>query len=167
MSFVFRITQSLATHVRRDLSRVHDFAFERVGFIAALPAATSLGTTLLAASYHPVPDADYVDDRTVGAMMGPGALRMALQLAYNRRVSIFHVHSHDHSGMPWFSRVDLRENAKFVPDFFKVQSDLPHGAIVFSNDCMAGLVWPSREQSPIPFEEIVEVGAPMRINRRA
>ncbi len=54
---------------------------------------------------------------------------------------MFHVHMHGHAGRPGFSRIDLREQSKFVPDFFKVRREMPHGAIVFSRDMAAGRVW--------------------------
>ena len=45
----------------------------------------------------------------VGARMGPSAIRKALQHAFNRPTSMFHVHCHEHSGPPRFSRVDARQ----------------------------------------------------------
>jgi len=42
-----------------------------------------------------------------------------------RRRRAFHVHTHGRSGVPDFSGTDVRENAKFVPDFFKVLRNAP------------------------------------------
>lgn len=141
MNIVFRATESFLQIVREDLARPHPFAAERVGFISIRAAAIPDGILLLAERYHPVADSDYIDDRDVGAMMNQDAIRKALDIALLQTVGMFHVHMHDHSGDPWFSRTDLREQVKFVPDFFKVCRKLPHGAIVLSHDCAAGRVW--------------------------
>ncbi|WP_194724097.1 hypothetical protein [Noviherbaspirillum malthae] len=159
MKITFKMTQGLSNEIHRDLSRPHDFAAERVGFIAC--GASSFGANgllLLGDTYHPVMDQDYVDDPRVGAMMNSNAIRSALEIAYNRNVAMFHVHRHEHSGKPRFSRIDRHENAKFVPDFFKVRPFLPHGVIVLSHDSMAGLCWLHRDKPPIEIDGFVVVG---------
>lgn len=159
MKIVFKIPQGLFTEIHRDLSRPHEFAAERVGFIACglSPFGTD-GLLLLGATYHPVADQHYIDDPRVGAMMNSDAIRSALEIAYNRNVAMFHVHRHEHYGRPGFSRVDRRENARFIPDFFKVRSSLPHGALVLSHDSMAGLCWLARDKNPIEIQEFLVVG---------
>ena len=119
---------------------------------------------ILAAGYDPVADDDYVEDHTVGAMMGPAAIRKALQRAYNsgaEDLGLFHVHLHGHRGMPGFSGIDLRESGKFVPDFFNVAPAMPHGAIVLSADRATGLCWRAPEQPPVPIDRFASVGAPL------
>lgn len=162
----FRITSPLLGQIRADLHRPHPFAWERVGFISAQPAQARGGVSLLAADYHPVDDGDYEDDPSVGAKIGASAMREALQIAYRHEVSMLHVHMHEHAGLPEFSRVDVREYPKFIPDFFNVQPCLPHGAILLSHDEMTGLVWMGRGIEPQFFQEAVEVGAPLRIRWR-
>jgi hypothetical protein len=157
----FKILTTLLEAVRNDLLRPHPFAAERVGFLSCRGASSSAGLVILVHSYHPVADLDYVDDRTVGAMMGPAAIRKALQLAYRDEVSIFHVHKHDHPGRTSFSSVDSRESAKFVPDFWNVQSELPHGAIVLSRDSAYGLCWHPGSPKPLPITEFTFVGQPI------
>ena len=165
MTVIFRARDDLLDAVRRDLDRRHRFAAERVGFL--LCRAGSLaggGLVILAADYHAVEDDDYLDDPTVGAMMGPGAIRKAMQRAYNggaQDVSLFHIHRHEHGGMPGFSRVDLLESVKFVPDFFNAVPAMPHGAIVLSHDRAAGICWPKRGASPVPIGRFASVGAPL------
>lgn len=163
MKIVFRIDQALWRTVHADLDRPHSFALERVGFIACRPAAIEGGFLLLASEYHPVLDGDYEDVRGYGAMMGPGALRMALQIAYREKVAIMHVHRHDHDGQPGFSRTDIKENGKFVPDFFKVRPQLPHGAVVFSHDALAGEVWEPETLRRRPVNEVMVVGRPSKL----
>ena len=107
------------------------FAAERVGFLVCRAGRlTDGGLVILATGYDPVSDEDYVDDPSVGAMMGPAAIRKALERAYNggaEDLSLFHVHMHGHRGRTGFSEVDDRESRKFVPDFFNVAPAMPHG----------------------------------------
>jgi hypothetical protein len=161
MTIQFKITRRLQDKVLRDLSRPHPFACERVGFISCKPAASRNGLIILAGEYHAVADEDYLPDQLVGAMMGPGAIRKALQFAYNHRVSMFHVHAHDHTGIPRFSTTDLRESTKFVPDFFNVQPNLPHGALILSRDSGIARCWYGSTELPIWISKITVVGSPM------
>jgi hypothetical protein len=161
--FKIRITQLSA--IRSDLLRPHPFAAERVGFIGCRVAGTQDVIMVIAESYHPVADDDYLDDPSAGAMMGPAAIRKALQFVYSDRVSMFHVHLHGHRGRPWFSGLDLRETAKFVPDFWNVRPEFPHGAIVLGLDSSAGLCWYARGKKPMRIAEFTVVGAPMRFIR--
>ncbi|MFC3784672.1 hypothetical protein GGR90_003041 [Sphingopyxis italica] len=158
----FKIRKSLLDVIRVDLKRRHPFAYERVGWITAGVSRIGEGSLfLLAQAYHPVEDADYVDDPSVGAMMGSEAIRKALQRSYQSRTAALHVHMHEHRGRPGFSGVDTRENAKFVPDFFNVAAHVPHGAIVLSADNMAGDLWLARGNGPLPITRFTAVGAPL------
>lgn len=158
----FKITTSLLSAVRADLGRPHDFADERVGFILAGGARCASGLLVLAREYRPVADGDYLPDESVGAMMGPEAIRKAMDWALMSHVSIFHVHSHGGRGVPGFSTVDARESAKFVPDFLKVAPELIHGAIVLSDDAAVGRFWVSGNGGGQEVSDFVEVGMPLR-----
>lgn len=148
--------------MQSDLSRPHAHASERVGFLTCGAASGPDGQLLvLEAAWHPVDDADYLVDHTVGAHIGPGAFRKILQLAYSKPVAILHVHRHDHLGLPWFSRVDLDSLHNFVPDFWNVRPELPHGALVLSLDAAAGLIWLPHAPAPIRFGRIDKVGVPL------
>ena len=162
MNIELRLSQALYQSIHADLSRIHSFAAERVGFIAC--ASGSLdgggGLLLLGESYLPIEDDHYVDDPRVGATMGSAAIRAALQTAYNQSISMFHVHRHEHRGLPRFSGVDLRESHRFVPDFFKVQPHRCHGVIVLSHDSATGLCWTSDTRAPVAINKFVVVGRP-------
>lgn len=166
MTFVCRMTGDFASRMREDLLHPHAYAYERVAFISARPAEVGDGLVLLAWEYHPVADEDYVANPKVGAMMSETAIRKAMQIAWRSKCSMIHVHLHDHKGMPRFGRLDLEENGRFMPEFFNVQPLLPHAVIVLSHDAAAGLIWLERGRAPVPFDEIVEVGHPIRISRR-
>jgi hypothetical protein len=163
MMVAFKITENLFNRVCEDLHRPHAFAAERVGFLSCrVGAIRPAGWVVLAHDFYPVADADYLRDRSVGAMMGPAAIRKALQVALSNEVGMFHVHIHGHRGRPRFSGVDLRETAKFVPDFWHVRPHLVHGAIVLSLDSAAGLCWHPQAPKPVVFSKFSVVGAPMR-----
>ncbi len=165
MGAIFRATTDFLHAVRDDLQRRHHFALERVGFIAVRAAHGLDQTVLLAESYVPVADADYLRDPTVGAMMNSEAIRKAMDVALLSRAGIFHVHMHHRPGRPWFSPTDLREQTKFVPDFFNVCAEMPHGAIVLSPDGAAGRVWYGPERVG-PISEFNVIGSIVTIQRR-
>jgi len=162
MKTLFKITGALLRSIRADLRRRHAFAHERVGFITAGLAAAGDDIMILARSYWPVADEDYLRDPSVGAMMGPAAIRKALQRAMAEGEALLHVHTHGGSGIPGFSGVDVRENAKFVPDFFKVAPQCLHGAIVLSDTAANGQIWLAKDRPPIAVDRFVEVGAPLK-----
>lgn len=156
MRIIFRMTDKMADEIRRDLRRPHAFAAERVGFISARADKTESTLLLIGDGYHAVADEDYVDDFTVGAMMGQEAIRKALEISLLNPVGMFHVHLHSHRGRPRFSTTDVREQRKFVPDFFKVRAH-PHGAIVLSLNQQYGTVWMGPAQTT-PISEFNVIG---------
>ena len=163
MTVRFKITAALLAMVREDVRRPHPFAHERVGFISAgLSTSGDGGLLVLARGYRPVTDDEYLRDPTVGALIGPDAIRNALEWALQDGVAVFHVHTHGGTGIPGFNGIDLRENAKFVPDFFKVAPQCAHGAIVLSDTAAHGLIWFSGSQPPESITSFVEVGVPLR-----
>ncbi len=166
MRVVFKVADRLLEQVKHDLTRPHEFAAERVGFFVCRVASLApAGVVVLAHGYRPVEDEHYIDDPTVGAMMGPSAIRKALEFALNNKAGMFHVHMHDHAGRPRFSRTDARESAKFVPDFWNVRPEMPHGALVASKDSLNGFCWYPGVSAPIEIVEFVVVGSPMVLVR--
>lgn len=163
MKTVFKMTGRFLRDVRHDLARPHAFASERIGFISIRAAGTANNLILLAEGYHPVDDDDYINDPTVGAMMSQEAIRKALNIALLQSVGMFHVHMHDHLGRPSFSHIDLREQRKFVPDFFKICHEMPHGATVLSYDNATGRLWLSPEKV-VGISEFNIVGPRLSIN---
>ena len=154
----FKMTSQLFSEIQSDLHRRHAFAHERVGCVGAGLALHGGCCTVLAHSYTPVVDEDYLDDPSVGAMMGPDAMHKAMAWAFEQGVALFHIHAHGGSGVPGFSGIDLRESAKFVPDFFKVRPERPHGAIVLSNTHAFGRIWLGRKLAPQRIDEFRLIG---------
>ena len=165
MNTAFRIDRALLDRVHSDLDRKHAFAAERVGFIACRIGRADGGALLLAHEYLVVLDEDYEYDPSpeVGAMMGSNAIRKALQYTFNNDVAMLHVHRHEHTGRPRFSGLDLSESAKFVPDFFKVRTDVPHGTLVLSRGSMFGLCWDPVSHKPAPIDQLSVIGRPLSI----
>lgn len=159
MTVAFRATAQFLDRVRRDLVRPHAYAAERVGFISVKAAQGHEKLVLLAQDFHPVADDDYINDPSVGAMMGPEAIRKALNVTLLQPVGMFHVHLHDHRGRPGFSRIDLREQLKLIPNFFKLRREMPHGAIVLSLDAAHGRCW-------LAHDAIVDVTEFQAVGRR-
>lgn len=168
MTAMFKIADDLVRTIHEDLSRHHPFALERVGFITCNVAnLADDGIALYAAAYHPVADDDYIRDRSAAAMLGPGAFRKILQRVYNNPASVVHVHRHEHLGRPRPSPIDQRESKKFVPDFWKVCPQHPHGIVILSHDSLYGLMWHPDRSRIIPFDPCVIVKDPMHFARGA
>lgn len=156
------LTSTIAS-VMFDLRRPHPFAFERVGFLVCHTAdLPDSGLLLLVSDYIPVRDEDYIDDPRYGATISADGFEAAWRLAFGSPVSIFHVHMHEHKGIPRFSAVDNEESANFVPDFLKVRPTMPHGALVLSEDAAWGRCWTSRTKPPTLITDFHFIGAPMR-----
>ncbi len=162
MNILLRMTRGLWHAMQEDLARPHPFAFERVGFltcdVASLPVD---GTLLVSSGWHSVDDADYVRNPLVGAEIGARAFRKVLEVAYNHPCAIFHVHRHEHHGLPGFSRTDLRSTREFVPGFFNACPNRLHGALVLSLDASAGLAWSSKSAEADAIRRFDIVGAPL------
>jgi hypothetical protein len=162
MRILFKLTQSLRRETISALRRPHPFAAERVAFLKCRLSWVGTHLIVLAHNLHHVADEDYLNDRSAGATMGPAAIRKALQMAYREKSAIFHVHMHEHKGKPSFSSTDTRETARFVPDFWNVRPELPHGAIVLSQDSAWGRCWYPGRGRPIDIDDFAFVGIPMR-----
>jgi hypothetical protein len=162
MNVHFKLTAAMLDGIIADLRRPHPFAAERAGFIGCKVSAYCGGILVLAHTYIPLPNAWYIDDPRFGCVFNAEAMRAAMQFALSNEASMFHVHLHDHRGTPWFSRPDLRESRKFVPDFWNIKPDLPHGTLVLSADSAAGLCWYSGRKKPVKIYRITALGFPMR-----
>jgi hypothetical protein len=162
MKVVLKITSALLKEIRSDLARPHAFAHERVGFVSVGLSSLGDDVLMLPRAYRAVEDEDYLRDASVGAMMGPHAIRKVLQWALQEGHGMLHVHTHCGRGIPGFSGVDIRENAKFVPDFLKVAPQCVHGALVLSDEAVRGQVWFDRKGAAHPVDTFIEVGPTLR-----
>lgn len=153
MKINFRITSKLLKKIHSDLSRPHAYAAERVGFLSCgVSKSPENNLLILGQNYHPVSDDHYINDPRYGAMIGSPAISHALQLAYQQPISMFHIHRHDHYGIPKFSPIDMHESNKLIPDFWNVQPNRPHGILLLSHDAITGLCWHPNNKDPVPID---------------
>lgn len=130
-----RIPQVLYEKMLEDLRRPHHFAYERVGFLST-KSLSLLDNTLLiiATAYKPVEDADYIDDSTVGAKINSNAIRKTMQDILDNGGGTFHVHLHEHDGIPSPSLTDLESLPELIDSFSNVTPEQAHGILILSND---------------------------------
>lgn len=133
------ISNSLYFEVRKDLARPHAFALERVGFL--LCEYSEKAETLTTRFYSPIKDSDYLEDEFVGACINSNPIRTAIQLSLKHSLGIFHVHTHEHSGNPYFSGIDLKSLAEFMPALKALNIGAPHGGFLFSEDRFLAKAW--------------------------
>lgn len=69
MKSISHITKGLLCNIHADRDRPHEFAAERVEFISCRESTLPNGMAILAESYLPVDDQDYVDDPAFGAVV--------------------------------------------------------------------------------------------------
>lgn len=155
-----RIPRALVDQMRADLHRPHAFAHERVGFLLIREAEGAGGRLLLASRYEPLREDEYLDDPRVGARINRNAIRRMLALALTGE-SIFHVHLHEHSGMPAFSAVDECNLRELIPSFCGVAPRSIHGALLLSDNQGLAWGWKAGHDGPFPISTITIVGAPL------
>jgi hypothetical protein len=161
MNIHFKLSSRHLREALSDLRRPHPYAAERLGFLTCRVSDSSDGLLVLVTSYIRVPDEQYVEDDSAGCFFDAQAMRTAMQHSLSNNESIFHVHLHEHKGMPGFSRTDLRESAAYIPDFWHVTPQLPHGTVVLSLTHAAGLCWYPGHDNPLPITKVSAVGSRM------
>lgn len=164
---IIRIPEKLCEQIINDLLRVHCFAYERVGFVIGrskdLPENKIL---ILITEYIPIADEHYIDDDTVGARINSEAIRSAMQIAMERKCSIFHVHKHYGNGTPSFSRTDLVELPGIAEAMVNANPENVHGVLLLSEDGADVLLKVKPSKGTVSLEKIVRVGYPMSFNNK-
>lgn len=147
--------------MKADLLRPHAFAAERVGFLFVGSGKAEGGEVLaIGAEYRSVADDHYVEDTRSGARISGNAIRMAMQHVLDTGHGAFHVHLHDHPGVPGFSGMDRDEQPRLVRSLRNVGRDVPHGMLVLSDDSAAAWVWLPGQDIPVVPDQIAIVGYP-------
>src|SRR5262245_58159794 len=95
-----RLATTLLESMLMDLRRPHSFAFERIGFLCCRQTIVPSGYLLLGYRYVAIDDDRYIRDKSVGARFDATAIRTGMQLALTEDATIFHVHVHEHAGVP-------------------------------------------------------------------
>jgi hypothetical protein len=150
-----------------DLRRPHAFASERIGFFSTRCSIVADGTLLHCVDYHPVDDAHYVLDQTVGARIGSEAIREAMARCASRTVGQLHVHTHGGSGLPRPSGDDQREIPVLARSLHNVDRNKASGWLILSEDDAWSSIFLRSEQVPIAELPVSIVGYPMTTNRGA
>ena len=159
-----RLQKTLVEEMKADLRRPHPFAAERVGFLLVATGRGEGGELLiLGLEYRPVDEEHYIEDATVGVKIGVRAIRAAIDRVRLSRRGLFHVHLHDHRGVPGLSSTDRREQPRLVESLRRVGTSFPHGMIVLSDDSAAAWVWLPGEPTPVRPTSISIVGYPMAL----
>jgi hypothetical protein len=159
-----RILRELYSRIREDLARRHEFAYERVGFVSAkLGNRGSNEPLVLLTDYHPIADANYIEDPYSGARINSAAIREVMQRVLDAGDGSFHVHCHAHHGKPGFSSMDLEETPRIVSSLRVAGPDQAHGMLLMSNDhCIAHVRMPGSNE-PVVADRVNIVGYPMGI----
>lgn len=160
---IFKITDDLLKNIRTDLARRHPYAVERVGFLLVRQVRLVKLILLLAVSYHPIPDEQYIDDSNSGARIDSQAIRGAMQLALDTREGIFHIHQHVGSNIPRFSLMDREETPPIIASLQNVSPESTHGMIVINDKNITGLAQMPNDDFLVPINKIVVVGFPIKI----
>ncbi|HEX8670748.1 MAG TPA: ThiF family adenylyltransferase [Longimicrobium sp.] len=130
-----RIPRALFEAIKGDLAAPHAHAGERVGFISVGTKRLERGEWLICAQeYHPLADGRYIVDSKVGARIDGEAIREAMQRVLDTGRGGFHVHLHEHRGVPAFSRTDRAHQPRLVDALANVDARVPHGMLVLSED---------------------------------
>lgn len=161
-----RIADELCQQIRKDLAREHDFAFERVGFVIGKSKELPNNNVLIIITdYVSVDDEHYIEDNSVGARINSEAIRKAMQIAMNKKCSIFHIHEHYGNGTPSFSYTDLDELPGIVDAMINANPDNVHGLILLNEDGINAVVKMKPSGAEAILEKITRVGYPMSFNK--
>lgn len=162
-----KIPKNLYDKMVTDLSRLHSFAFERVGFLYVKTGIEeNKFSQILATNYIPVSESNYIKDPKVGAKINSPAIREVMQRILDTGEGALHVHMHEPVGQPRFSRVDSSALHSLIPSFKAVGPKTAHGALLLSGNKLTSLLWLPGEKSPVFANKIIIVGYPLSIYRR-
>jgi len=170
MTVAIKMTGRLYDEIWRDLERPHPFAHERVGFVfGRIGTRDDGGRLVLLTRYHAIPDAQYIDDPTVNARIGPEAMTWAMQAVYHGRPAregVFHIHMHGYAGETGMSKTDRREIPPMMPGFQSVGRDAAHGIIILSLDHGSGWVCLPGNATLVPCGNVAVIGKEVKVFER-
>lgn len=119
---------------------------------------------MLAVDYKDVDDEDYIEDEHVGAKINSHAIRMAMQNSLSSQCGCFHVHMHEHLGMPYPSWTDRQELPGIVESLRNIAPTEINGYLILSNDSAIAAVGISGKQQLVDANSVAVVGDPLRIS---
>jgi hypothetical protein len=136
-TIIYRLPKAIHLQMLNDLSRPHDHAAERIGFLFTRSKKLKDGSVLIIATeYIPVPDKQYIQDNEVGARINGDAIRFAMQKSRSEQCGVFHVHLHNHLGKPSMSCTDKDGIPPMIESFANVAPEQSHGILILSRDSL-------------------------------
>lgn len=161
-----RISQDLCNQIRNDISRPHKFAYERVGFVIGNSKVLSESEDLICISeYIAIDDNHYIKDETVGARINEDAIRNAMQIAMNKKCSIFHVHVHFGEGTPDFSLTDFDELPSIAEAMVNANPSNVHGVLLLNSNGANAILKIKKSKGKVYLKKITVIGYPMVFNK--
>lgn len=162
MKPLLRIPRALFEIVKRDLSRSHSFAYERVGFI--LSRTSEDGYLSLAFQYIPIDDKGYVKLRKSGATINTSVIHDIMQTGIDTNSGLFHVHMHRFSEDPRFSITDIENVDHLIPPFQVILPKNTHGALVIGENSGSTIVLRTNTNC-LTSGRVSIIGYPTRVRR--
>lgn len=132
-----RITKIVADQIRREIYKHGNH--EYVVFALCNHAETAGKSLILVNEIISLKENDYVDSQWHGAMWRGASTIDILNKGIEEKAGIFLFHSHMHTGQVSLSADDLKSAYQLLPSYQNLIPDRPHGSIVLSYDCMAGI----------------------------
>ncbi len=164
MKTIVKIPRKLLFAALDDLQRTHPFAGERLGFFSFRQSLHTLTPILLCYDYHPIPDEQYVRDRTCGGRIGGDAIRAAMGRAYREQAGQLWVHMHGRQGDPGGSSQDRLDGPKVAQSMLNAQPKALQGWAVISEGGIFGEAL-EMDGSVRALTELSVVGWPMSSSR--
>ena len=157
----FKIPKSLKNEIVKDLEQVHEYAYERVGFMLTRSYKNDKEIMILAYDYHSVANEHYINDDQVGARINSDAIRAAMQVSLTEQCGIFHVHRHSHMGKPSESFSDEEGIHPMMASISRVNLNEKSGYLILSEDSAMCKVYSKDNDAFLEADIYSEVGYPM------
>ena len=166
MNVEIRIPGALYCEAFEDLRRPHPHAYERVGFFSsAVKLLNPQHCLVLLNRYHSVADEHYLEDPTIGALIGVESITAAMQRTLSERSGQFHVHIHEHCGEPRPSVDDIKGLPPVVRSLSATAPKQASGYLILSRDRAWSEAIVPGQAEPIIATKISVVGFPMKFLR--
>lgn len=166
MNIIVKIPRNLFDQAKTDLFRPHAFAFERVGFFSTRCSRFNQTTLVHCVAYNSVADIDYINDESVGARIGPGAITEAMTRSVNDSVGQIHVHWHGGFGLPRPSDTDSRELPPLSGSLSNANDAETHGWMILGEtDAYTSILLPG-EVKMVSESPVSIIGFPTMVNRK-
>ncbi|WP_221284645.1 HesA/MoeB/ThiF family protein [Mucilaginibacter sp. SP1R1] len=156
-----KISSALYERMLSDLKRPHEFASERAGFIYTTHKTINGDIYVWINSYHPLNEAHYIDDPSVGVRFSGAAIRDAMEHVLRGQFGSLYVHLHDHKGMPLPSSTDIKSIPGVVQSLVNATPKETHGFLILSKNAFYLKMRVPGSKNFIETSSISVVGKPM------